>query len=226
MRAEPGAIRRIEGVGSRRRVVDVIGGGEPKGLCGSGLTDLIAGLVGAGLLDRKGNFTRGGDKEGFRFLPGRRDLVLKKRDVDVFQRAKAAIGAAAACLMERAGARPEDLRRVCVCGDFGGCLDVGNAQSLGLLPETETGRVELCGNTALAGCETMLLSPGTRAPGAQKAKVLNMTGEKAFEERFFENLLLRPIRIRETPKRRRPGETAGPDPVGRAAGTETTYGSS
>ena len=72
----------------------VIAESEPRGLCGSGLVDLIAGLVTSGGLTSMGQFLPPVPQGGFALARGERDIVLTKRDVDVFQRAKAAIGRA------------------------------------------------------------------------------------------------------------------------------------
>ena len=45
--------------------------------------------------------------------------MIKKRDIDAFQQAKAAIGAGAKTLLRKAGMRLADLRRICICGAFG-----------------------------------------------------------------------------------------------------------
>src|SRR3972149_843383 len=57
MRATHGAIEHIAlGEGGRITERGVIGGGEPVGLCGSGLLDLVAELLRVGCIDRTGRF--------------------------------------------------------------------------------------------------------------------------------------------------------------------------
>ena len=67
-----------------------IGNGRAEGLCGSGMVDLVAYMVRTGRLDRIGNFGAGSDHG----LPEEiRRIMPQKKDIDMFQRAKAAIGA-------------------------------------------------------------------------------------------------------------------------------------
>ena len=175
----------------------VIAGREPCGLCGSGLVDLIANLVRSGGLSNVGRFSSNVPGEGFTLVRGERDIVLTKRDVDVFQRAKAAIGAGINILLARAGMECGDLRRICVGGSFGRFLNVANAREIGLLPMFEPDLVELCGNTALAGCEDMLLSPVAVGPLkrlGKDAKIINLSQCADFDPIFLENLYLQPMR--------------------------------
>ena len=97
-------------------------------------------------LTSAGKFAGGGT--GYTFSAGGTELTLTKGDVDMVQRAKAAIGVGILVLCGHAGVGLKDLGRVCVGGAFGRYLDVGNAQAIGLLPPVPPETVELAGNTA------------------------------------------------------------------------------
>jgi uncharacterized 2Fe-2S/4Fe-4S cluster protein (DUF4445 family) len=203
--ADPGAIYRVSfrRVSSRRVNlrnevfdVDVISDGKPRGLCGSGLVDLIAGLVRSGSLTSKGQFLPDVPREGFVFAPGEKTMVLTKRDVDVFQRAKAAIGTAIQVLLTQAAMDYKDLRRIYVAGLFGRFLDVVNAQQIGLLPVIAPERVELCGNTALTGCaEALLSSVAVRRLKdlRDRTRIINLSCWPDFNDLFLSNLYLQPM---------------------------------
>jgi uncharacterized 2Fe-2S/4Fe-4S cluster protein (DUF4445 family) len=174
----------------------VIAESEPRGLCGSGLVDLIAGLVRSGGLTSMGQFLPPVPREGFALARGERDIVLTKKDVDVFQRAKAAIGVGIQVLLAQAAMRYEDLRRICIGGFFGRFLDIASAQEIGLLPGIPCDLVELCGNTALAGCADALLS--TVAMEHLKnlrdqARLINLSRCPDFDDLFLKNLFLVPM---------------------------------
>jgi uncharacterized 2Fe-2S/4Fe-4S cluster protein (DUF4445 family) len=120
----------------------------------------------------------------------------EKKDIDIFQRAKAAIGAGVEFLLGCAGLRAEDARRICICGVFGRYLNVRNAQSIGLLPGASPERVQLCGNTALAGCEALLLSSGKKDylnVLREKCQLINLSQAPEFEDLFLKNLYLQPM---------------------------------
>ncbi len=204
--ADPGAIYRVNfrRVSSRRVSLRnegldfaVISDSEPRGLCGSGLVDLIAGLVRSGHLTRKGQFGPDVPQEGFVIARGEQAMVLTKSDVDLFQRAKAAIGTGIQVLLTQAEMGYKDLRQIYVGGLFGRFLDVVNAQQIGLLPVIAPERVDLCGNTALAGCSEALLS----SVAVQRLKelrdqtrIINLSRWSDFDDLFLTNLYLRPMR--------------------------------
>jgi uncharacterized 2Fe-2S/4Fe-4S cluster protein (DUF4445 family) len=199
MPAEPGAIYRFGGAaGGDGLHFEVLGGGEARGFCGSGLVDLIACLRESGELTRTGGFAHAGHRDGYVVLHTEPPIRLTKKDVDAFQRAKAAIGAGIGTLLARARMRATELNRICVCGVFGQNLHVRNAQRIGLLPEIAPGGVEMCGNAALSGCEQVLLSEergGELARLRKQAVVLNLSQATDFEELFMENLYLQPMEV-------------------------------
>lgn len=197
MPAEKGAVYRVERKpDSADFLLGVIGGGEVRGICGSGLVDLIACLRGTGELTATGKLSVSNSKEGV--VVQREPLIrLTHKDIDIFQRAKAAIGVGIKTLLAAAGMSAAELNRICVCGAFGEHLNVCNAQQIGLLPVTSPELVELCGNTALAGCERLLLSAaGAEEMGLlrRRAVLRNLSQLSDFEDLFLESLYLQPLR--------------------------------
>ena len=199
MPAETGAICNIDiGQDPSELRFQVIGGVEAKGLCGSGLVDLMAILRDRGVLTPTGNFTVPDPGDGFIVQEKSQSIRLTKKDVDTFQRAKAAIGVGIKTLLVKARMSAEELSRICVCGAFGQNLNVSNAQAIGLLPETSPDRIELCGNTALAGCERLLFSPSGSADLEllrKRSTVINMALSSDFETSFMECLYLQPLKV-------------------------------
>jgi uncharacterized 2Fe-2S/4Fe-4S cluster protein (DUF4445 family) len=159
--------------------------------------DLIAGLVRSGQLNNKGQFAPDVPGEGFVLARGEQTIVLTKGDVDVFQRAKAAVGTGIQVLLTQAAMGYKDLRQVYVGGLFGRFLDVVNAQEIGLLPVIPPERVDLCGNTALAGCAEILLSPVAvqcLKSLRDQTKITNLSQWPDFDDFFLTNLYLQPMR--------------------------------
>ena len=154
----------------------VIGGGKPKGLCGSGLVDLLAGLFVNGYLDRSGRLhearagkrlVRDGEELGFlvekapRSYWGR-DLIITEKDIANLIRTKGAIFSACALLLKKIGLTIDGLDSVYIAGGFGQHLDVDNAIRIGLLPDLEREKFHYLGNTALSGAYLVLLSEKNR----------------------------------------------------------------
>jgi uncharacterized 2Fe-2S/4Fe-4S cluster protein (DUF4445 family) len=192
----PGAIGQVTAGPDGTFRFSVMDGGKPRGICGSGLVDLIANLVGLGILTSMGKYASSDCPNAFVLVPEERKIVLTQGDVDVFQRAKAAIGAGMDILLAQAGMKPIDLRRIYVGGAFGRCLGVANAQAIGLLPAVEPTVVELCGNTALAGCEELMLSPASGDDLdrlKQRARIVNLSHCPDFEDVYLKHLFLQQV---------------------------------
>lgn len=194
MPAEAGAVYRVAFDAAGRPLASILGDDQARGLCGSGLVDLVAGLRRLGLLTATGRFIDG--RAAYEFVAGDRILTLGWRDVDALQRAKGAIGAGIGVLCAQAGVALPDLRRVVAAGLFGRYLDVENARCIGLLPDVPAERVELAGNTALAGAAAQLLSDTARRALVQArtaAHCVNLAKVPDFDAAFLEHLYLQPM---------------------------------
>jgi uncharacterized 2Fe-2S/4Fe-4S cluster protein (DUF4445 family) len=191
MAAEAGAIYQVI---AREGGLDhkVLGNGEAKGICGSGLIDLTALLLAQNAIDPLGRLLDA--PEGRQWLPGT-PFWISKPDLDQLQRAKAAIGAGCRALLQRAGVAAEQLQQLLVGGAFGRYLNPQHAIALGLLPTIPAERVQLLGNTALAGCQDLLLSDDAwqaLSDIRNRTELLNLSTLPEFERLFMENLYLRP----------------------------------
>jgi len=167
---------------------------KPLGLCGSGIVDLIACLVRSGRLSSIGRFSPEVPQGGLTLLNGdRQHLLLTKKDVDIFQRAKAAIFAGVQVLLSMAEMSPAQLRRIYIGGAFGHFLNRDNARQIGLLPDLKSSAIELCGNIALRGCEELLMSEDsgkTLDEIKSKAKLINLAQCDGFDDFFMGGLYL------------------------------------
>jgi uncharacterized 2Fe-2S/4Fe-4S cluster protein (DUF4445 family) len=194
MPGEAGAIFRVQQNGEGF-AVRVLGETAPQGVCGSGLVDAVAWLRRNGKLDKVGRFTDH-DSTGFVLHEEEHRLALLRSDIDVLQRAKAAIGGGVGWLCRQAGMELSGLHRVYACGAFGHLLDVDHAQQIGLLPPVRSGEVRLESNAALAGCEMLLLSAAaerTLQDVLVRSKIYNLTEDVEFESLFVNNLYLQPM---------------------------------
>jgi uncharacterized 2Fe-2S/4Fe-4S cluster protein (DUF4445 family) len=171
MKATRGAIERVlispEGNVNYRAV----GNAKPRGICGSGLIDLVAGLYETGFIDRSGNLLPGAtdrirERDGlleFVLIPQARsdsgkDLIITQADLNNLLSAKAAIYAGAQVLAKSTGLDFDEIETIYIAGGFGNYLDRGKAISIGLIPDLPLEKVRFVGNTAILGARLALLS--------------------------------------------------------------------
>ena len=164
MRAERGAVERVfaEDGAIRYRTID---GALAKGICGSGIIDLVGVLLREGLINRSGRFNpdasaRVVEVEGVRryVLADEREaagrtVYITESDIENIITAKAAIFAAMKILVRRLEFEFRDIERFCIGGAFGRYLDVENAIAIGLIPEIERSRIQFVGNTSIQGAK-------------------------------------------------------------------------
>jgi uncharacterized 2Fe-2S/4Fe-4S cluster protein (DUF4445 family) len=149
MRAATGAISAVA-IRDGGFAAQVLGGGEPRGICGSGLVDAVACGLELGRVQASGRITGGGD------LPVLASVRLTQRDIRELQLAKGAIAAGIRLLIERWGTRPEELTRVWLAGAFGNYISRASARRIGLI-DFPVEQVEAAGNTALRGAKLALV---------------------------------------------------------------------
>ena len=79
------------------------------------------------------------------------DIVINEVDIENFIRAKGAIFAGVATLLEQVGLQVSDLEQIILAGGFGSFIDLDSAMSVGLLPEVDPAKVLYVGNGSLMG---------------------------------------------------------------------------
>ena len=171
MRASRGAIERVSFSEGESIVLETIGDAPPRGICGSGLIDAIAGLFESGIVDRSGQLLAdrssrireaAGQLEFVLVAAGETangtDIVITQPDIENVLRAKAAIYAGAKILLESTDHRFEDIDRLLVAGGFGNYLDGRKAVTLGMIPDIPVDRIRFVGNTSIVGAKMALLS--------------------------------------------------------------------
>jgi uncharacterized 2Fe-2S/4Fe-4S cluster protein (DUF4445 family) len=199
MRARPGAIHSVLFAGEDISV-STVEGATPQGLCGSGLVDAIAVMLGAGILDETGRICRRGPLAarvatstesaplGFELAQG---AVLTQKDIRAFQLAKGAIRAACEILLRNAGISSGSVKGVLLAGAFGSAVSAENVLATGLLPPVSPSLVAAVGNAALAGAEMMAVSQSARDTAeriASQATHVELSTDPGFQDEFLQSL--------------------------------------
>jgi uncharacterized 2Fe-2S/4Fe-4S cluster protein (DUF4445 family) len=192
----------------------VIGGGQPVGICGSGLIDAVAEMLQAGLINSTGRMVNTKtligslppqvgrrmrrDGQGSEFVlawsqetTGGEDIVLSQKDIRELQLAKGAIRAGIQVLCREMGISPEDIHRVLLAGAFGNHIKKEKAVAIGLLPPISLDRITSIGNAAGDGARLALLSAQEReraAVLANRAEHVELSSRKDFTEEFIKAL--------------------------------------
>ena len=184
MRAAPGAIERIQ-IDPETHEVDykVIGRDawrqfskpeemQAKGICGSGILDVLAELYRTGIIKKSGAFSKEQKSDRFRRNPENKqaefvlawakessigkDIVITQKDIRQIQLAKGALYAGCKLMMRRMGM--DKVENVKIAGAFGTHVDREKALIMGLFPDCELEKITMVGNAAGDGCRAALLN--------------------------------------------------------------------
>jgi len=159
MPALDGAIARVTLDADGRALTQVIGGGAPQGICGSGLVDLVGELLRTERMNRFGRFT---DDASTFVVDREHSIVLRESDVNELAQAKGANVAGLLCAARSFGCTLDDLDTFYLAGGFGQYLDIEAAKRIGLIPDLPTEKIVQVGNTAIEGATMALLSRARR----------------------------------------------------------------
>jgi len=176
MPATEGAIEQLKIENNGELEYKAINGSKPKGLCGSGLVDLLAELFVHGYIDRHGKFNVQKakarlveDETGIGFLIEKgnnsywgKDLIITEKDISNLIRTKGAVFSACSLLLKNAGLTFDKIDAFYIAGGFGQHLNIENSIRIGLLPDLERNKFHYIGNSSLLGAYLILLSDKNR----------------------------------------------------------------
>ena len=177
MRAQSGAIDRVSIDRDSLAVsYHTIDNKAPKGLCGSAIIDLLAGVFLAGLVDPTGALVRDRDRSRIQQIDGEwvyvvagieetatgRPVYLSQSDIKNLIRSKGAMYTILNIVVQNVGIDFEDIDTFYIAGAFGNYVDPQKAITIGMLPDIPIGRFRGLGNAAGKGAVEVLRWRGAR----------------------------------------------------------------
>ena len=171
---------------------NVIGGGTPRGICGSALIDAVAIMLERGALGETGRLEGDEIEDGKWYIDKENGIYISGQDIREVQLAKAAVCAGVMTMLEDTGAKLEDISRVFIAGGFGAHINSDNACAIGLLPPSLADRIEIVGNTAGMGAVMYLLAQDARnriAAVNEISRYIELSGNEFFMDEYVEQMM-------------------------------------
>ncbi|HUT72682.1 MAG TPA: ASKHA domain-containing protein [Desulfatiglandales bacterium] len=178
---------------------------QAKGICGSGVLDLLAELYCSGVILKSGRFNPRQKSNRYRKNPESnqaefiiawadetsigKDIVITQHDIRQIQLAKGALYCGCKLMMRRMGIETVD--KVKIAGAFGTNVDPRKALIMGLLPDCEIDRIVSVGNAAGDGARAALLNREKRKEAewvSHNVEYVELTLENDFQQQFIEAL--------------------------------------
>jgi len=209
MRAGRGAIERITINDSDSEVnYSTIGNDRPRGICGSGLIDVLGEMLRVGIIDKAGQIQSDLDspryqesEDGPEYVlawkeetaGGYSDIVITQSDIDNLIRSKAAVYAAVVVMMQKVGMTFDNLDRIYIGGAFGNYLNIEKSVFIGLIPDLPIEKYQFIGNSSITGTKMVLLSNVAMAKAeeiAKKMTYIELSADNTFMEQFTAAIFL------------------------------------
>ncbi len=157
-------------------------GTTPRGLCGTGLIDVIGQLRKNNIIDVTGllSFQYG--------YPITQNIVLTQNDVRQFQLAKSAVRSGIDVLLYEANASYKDVEKVYLAGGVSTGINVENAVYAGLLPAELASVCTPAKNSALTGAVLYSYDPEKTDKVVEKTKYVDLATSPLFADLFIKNV--------------------------------------
>lgn len=175
---------------------------DAKGICGSGIIEVVAEMFKAGIIDKSGRFVKDLNHQRVRKdVDGKpeyvlawaeetsinTDITITQADVRALQLAKGALYAGAKLIMKRLGISKLD--RVILAGAFGSHISKEASMTLGMFPDCQIDNVYAVGNAAGDGARMALINKGKRIEADEKARwveFIEIATDQTFEKEFMQ----------------------------------------
>ena len=164
--------------GTARTIADA----PAKGICGTGLIDIVAELLKTEKLDATGFL----EEDVFEIAPG---VQLTQGDIRQFQVAKAAVCAGIQTLLKKQRVTHSQIENVYISGGFSGKINLNNAVKTGLIPEQLGEKCVCINNSCLQGAMRYAWEQNDLASLVQRAAYVDLSADHIFTDLFVENML-------------------------------------
>ncbi len=175
---------------------------DAKGICGSGIIEVVAEMFMAGIIDKSGRFVKDLQTPRVRQDTDGRpeyvlawaeetsigtDITVTQADVRALQLAKGALYAGAKLMMKKLGITK--LERVILAGAFGSHISREASMTLGMFPDCPIDKVYAVGNAAGDGARMALISKGKRVEADERSRwveFIEIATDPTFEKEFMQ----------------------------------------
>lgn len=206
-----GAIEKVD-ISEEGVAYSTIGNIKPIGICGSGILDVLAGLLKLGIVDSTGKMIkeegsknnlklhkllnrieRFNDKLAFviSYEGKEHPIIFTQEDVRQVQLAKSAVATGVEVLMKVSNVTDDEIEKVYLAGGFGNYLNVDSAVTIGLIPKVLRDKIVSVGNASVAGAILCLVNSeklNDCVEITQKIEYFDLSTFVDFQDIFIKNL--------------------------------------
>lgn len=160
--------------------IKTVGNAPAKGICGTGLIDIIAHFVGNGTVDETGFMEN-------QCVEIAENVSINQEDIRQYQLAKSAVYSAIVTLLKIKQVDLSDIETLYISGGFSAKVNVDNAAMTGLLPKELTGKCTALNNSSLLG--TVKYAAENNHLFKNRITYVDLSTNPDFSDLFIENMM-------------------------------------
>jgi len=161
--------------------IKVIGNTLPKGICGTGLIDIVACLLENKKIDETG-FMKA---EEIEIANG---VFLEQNDVRQYQLAKSAVYSGIVALLKEKTVEFENIEKFYISGGFSSKINIENAVKTGLFPAELKEKCLAINNSSLLGTVKYACESNSLSGYIENAEYIDLSPSEAFSNEFLKNM--------------------------------------
>ncbi len=161
--------------------ISTVNNTKSKGICATGLIDIIAELLSDGTIDKAG-FMECGE------FPVTEDVFLTQDDVQQYLLAKSAVCSGICSLIKTVGIDFECIEKMYISGGLSGRMNIDNAVKTGLIPYKLKDKFIPINNSSLHGTVKFVCDNNDLQRITDNAEYIDLSSDKYFSELFIENV--------------------------------------
>ena len=161
--------------------IKTISDAPAKGICGTGLIDIIAYLLDNKTIDETGYM-----EDDFEVADG---VYISQADIRQFQLAKSAIYSAIIALLQAKNVSFDEIENLYISGGFSAKISIENAAKAGLFPKELTNKCIAINNSSLLGTVKYACEKNDLAVYIDKSTYVDLSSDPTFSDLFIENMM-------------------------------------
>lgn len=162
--------------------IKTVGNVRPKGICGTGLVDVVAELIKNGTVDETGLM----ECESLEIADG---VEITQADIREYQLAKSAVCSAIITLVKQKSITFDDIETVYISGGFSAKINIENATATGLLPRELKEKCVAVNNSSLLGTVKYASEKNDLSLFTENAVYVDLAASTDFSEQFIKNMM-------------------------------------
>lgn len=162
--------------------IKTVGNVRPKGICGTGLVDVVAELIKNGTVDETGLM----ECESLEIADG---VEITQADIREYQLAKSAVCAAIITLVKQKSITFDSIETVYISGGFSAKINIENATATGLLPRELKEKCVAVNNSSLLGTVKYASEKNDLSLFIENAVYVDLAANTDFSEQFIKNMM-------------------------------------